>query len=415
MPSDRVGARLVSHTIHWLLILTTLVLLGSGWAIQNLQLPEPDKHFWQETHNSLGITCALLLLLYVVSAAIPHRSIDDVSPWRRRMASTVTVLLCLTLAVQIASGYLDIAPGGGPISFWGLPLPEWGPADLVFPSPFRDIHQIFAFVTAGLILLHVALSGMNRFARRTEAIPEPALLQSEEQPSPEQEPKSLVEPSKEQEPQAVVEASEAEARQLAIVEKQNLVVIKTANNLAQNLRLFGWIDFWLQFVLDLVIALLLVFASSGKAFSPSRAGFGDAIYWGWTGLMLLIPAILLAFYYIRSSKKVALSPIAYLHHEKRLAFWFLWTGLVIGGLGIFVSFIGVAMSIVLLVVKTISQPPGIAITDPNNIIRALDVFVLIVNFLSLIAHFVGVLTALWLGYCASAARVGYMSIRSHAP
>jgi Protein of unknown function (DUF3611) len=47
-------------------------------------------------------------------------------------------------------------------------------------------------------------------------------------------------------------------------------------------------------------------------------------------------------------------------------------------------------------VKTVSQPPGIAITDPSKIVRALDVFILIVNFDLLVAHFIGVGTALWL-------------------
>lgn len=408
MPSNRVGVRLVSRTIHWLLILTVLVLLGSGWVIPSLQLAELDKQFWYEIHNSVGITCAIVLLSFIVSSAIPRRNNLDVSSWRRRIATSVTVLLCLVLAAQIASGYLEIALGGGSISFWGLPLPEWGPVDLVFPAPVRDIHRVLAFVTAGLIVLDVALSGFDRVERRAEAILEPSPPADEDQPSPEQEPHA------EQEALAVVEPSEAEAGQLVILEKQNLAVTKMASNLAKSLRLFGWIDLWLQFILALVIALLLVFASSGKAFSPSQAGFGDGIYWGWFGFMLMIPALLLAFFYVRASRKVERVPIDYLHHEKRIAFWFLWTGLLIGGLGILVSFLGVAMSIALLIVKTISQPPGIAITDPNNIIRALDVFVLVVNFMLLIAHFVGVLTALWLGYCASKARVGYMAIRTVA-
>lgn len=79
--------------------------------------------------------------------------------------------------------------------------------------------------------------------------------------------------------------------------------------------------------------------------------------------------------------------------------------MLIGLLGVFISFFGVALSIVLLIVKTISQPPGIAITEPKNIIRALDVFVLIVNFLLLIAHFIGTVIVLWLGIYASRARL----------
>jgi len=167
-------------------------------------------------------------------------------------------------------------------------------------------------------------------------------------------------------------------------------------------------------VLALIIALLLVFASSGTAFSPSKAGFGDAIYWAYVGFMFLCPAVVLAFYYTRASRNVVASPTAYLVHDKRIAFWYLWAGLILGQLGIFVSFVGVALSISLLVVKTISQPPGIAITDPNNIIRALDVFVLISNFMLLIAHFAGVVTALWLGFCVAKARVDFIACQARS-
>ena len=50
----------------------------------------------------------------------------------------------------------------------------------------------------------------------------------------------------------------------------------------------------------------------------------------------------------------------------------------------------------LLIAKTVSQPPGIAMTDPIKIIRALDVFIPLANFDLLVAHLVGFLASLWL-------------------
>ena len=51
-----------------------------------------------------------------------------------------------------------------------------------------------------------------------------------------------------------------------------------------------------------------------------------------------------------------------------------------------------------LIAKTVSQPPGIAITDPTKIIRALDVFVLLMSFLLLMAHFIGGGIERWRAY-----------------
>jgi hypothetical protein len=49
-----------------------------------------------------------------------------------------------------------------------------------------------------------------------------------------------------------------------------------------------------------------------------------------------------------------------------------------------------------LVAKAVSQPPGVAITDPNKIIRALDVFIVVANINGIAAHFVGTVASIWL-------------------
>ncbi|MBI5011437.1 MAG: DUF3611 family protein [Methylocystis sp.] len=51
-----------------------------------------------------------------------------------------------------------------------------------------------------------------------------------------------------------------------------------------------------------------------------------------------------------------------------------------------------------------SQPPGIAITDPDRIVRALDVFILMANFNLLLANFIGAGAAVWLSMQALKAR-----------
>jgi len=416
MPANRVGVRLISKSIHWLLIFGSLVLLGSGWFMRHAALTEPDRQFWLESHVSLGLSCGTLILLQVLLWTIrgPGAVLEGIPPWRKQATNTINILLYVSLAVVIVSGYLQTALSVGSISYWGIPLPAWEAENVITTQHLVDIHQVGAFAAGGLIGLHIALSGWTRVGRRRVATESPARPRREADPIEPEESRAEGASKTEEELWAAAVQSEAEARQLIVSEKHNLFVIKTAKNLAGNLRFFGWIEFWAQFVLALIIALLLAFASSGTAFSPSKTGFGDAIYWAYVGFGFLCPAVLLAFYYTRESRNVVASPTAYLLHDKRLAFWYLWVGLVLSQSGIFVSFVGVALSISLLVVKTISQPPGIAITNPNNIIRALDVFVLISNFMLLVAHFIGVVTALWLGFCVGKARVDYIA-KQRAP
>lgn len=412
MPKSHDSSRFVPISIHWLVIFIGFIALGSGWLGRFAPPSAAVLLPWAEIHVGAGLILAIAIVLRVLLLVFlrPHGVTDTRPLWLRLSSRAVVTLLYLALVVMIVSGYGQKALAGQAIEILGWRLPDPGVTEAGYAELLRLVHPIAAFAAAGAIGVHVVLETATWFWRRPAPIAEPAPPEVAEIPSGEQA-AELVE-ARLAEPE--LEMRGEQTRLVTLREKQDRTVTAMANRLAGNLRFFGWIDLWLQFILALVIALLLVFASSGRAFSPSPAGFSDAIYWGWFGFMLLIPALLLAFYYVSASKKVERVPIDYLHHEKRIAFWFLWTGLLIGGLGIFVSFLGVALAIALLIVKTISQPPGIAITDPNNIIRALDVFVLVVNFMLLIAHFVGVLTALWLGFCASKARVGYMAIRSLA-
>ncbi len=261
--------------------------------------------------------------------------------------------------------------------FWGAPFRIWGATGLTSAAFFGTVHGLFAFVLVGLIFAYIVSGAINRFRQPRPATPMLSLSTQQH-----------------------VDAGQTTPP----------ITANAVRGLAKNLRLFGWVEFWLQAVFAVFTALLLEFATSGRAFSPGASGFGDAIYWGADGFLLLLLAVLLAFYYTRAARKIASKPDSYLSKRGLTSFWFLFVGLIISLLGILVSFVGVALSISLLIAKTVSQPPGIAITDPSKIIRALDVFILLVNCNLLMAHFVGAGVALWLGLSVSSARLKYVTI-----
>jgi hypothetical protein len=164
---------------------------------------------------------------------------------------------------------------------------------------------------------------------------------------------------------------------------------KAARDLARRFRLLGWIAFILQSIFAVLSSLLLEFSAAGRALSAAHTDAGDAIFWSSAALTALMVSCVVAFLAIRAAGKLEKSPEAYLGAKARGGFLFLLVGAVATAVGAIASMIGLALSIVLLIAKTVSQPPGIAITDPDKIIRALDVFVLLVNFNLLIAHFFG--------------------------
>ena len=375
-----------SILIHWLLALATAALLGLGWYLRSSPTTTDERAYLVDFHVSLGLTTAVLLILAILSRLLFGAPAypAETPRWRRLMGAWVNALIYLSLVVVTASGYLRQIFTASPALFWGTPLPSWGEPDDRLADLFATTHEIGAFVLAGFVVVHIGLVIANSFALPGFA--------------------SRMLPGKSPAPEAVVPA----------LRMSGPAGDKIGLRLAGQMRLLGWIKFWIQFVLAFLSALLLQFATSGRALSAVQAGIGDAIYWSGCALALLFVTCALAYHYTRRASKIALAPERYLGGKRGSGLWFLHAGMTLGFLGVFLSFIGVALSISLLIAKTVSQPPGIAITDPTKIIRALDVFVLLMSFLLLLAHFIGVGISVWLRIAVASARFQYQPLTQTA-
>ncbi|WP_026606621.1 DUF3611 family protein [Methylocapsa acidiphila] len=372
-----------SILLQWLVILTGLVLLGSGWIL-HYRPPPAAPPYLSGLHMSLGLTLAALIVISISLriAVKPSSEAAELQSRRLQLEMALCILTILSLVLALVSGVLYAAFSGTGLVFWGVALPVLVAPEATMAEFFGATHGVAAFASLGAILAYVGVLTLNFFFPPRAAAPTP--------PSPPTQPVA-------QEPRSLL-PDDARSR----------VIARTTQKLAQALTISGWIAFGLQFVLAFVSGLLLAVATSGRAFSPGVASFGDAIYWAGDAFVLLCFAIFLDLYYIRAAKKISQKPNSFFHKNYKIAFWFLVAGMFIGLAGILTSFIGVAMSTTLLIAKTVSQPPGIAITDPSKIIRALDVFVLLVNFCLLAAHFIGLGIALWLTNRASKALFGYL-------
>ncbi|WP_019501537.1 DUF3611 family protein [Pseudanabaena sp. PCC 6802] len=167
--------------------------------------------------------------------------------------------------------------------------------------------------------------------------------------------------------------------------------------IANAFRILGWVAFWVQLVMAFVAGIALIFTATGRSFSPdTSAGTGIGIFWAVCGILLLVAGIVFDFQYVRISKGLRHEPGAVLHPKRLETIQFLRLGAFIGFSGMLLSLIGSGISVGVLVAKTVSQPPGVAIIDPNKIVRALDVFVVLANINLTAAHLVGTVASFWL-------------------
>jgi hypothetical protein len=167
--------------------------------------------------------------------------------------------------------------------------------------------------------------------------------------------------------------------------------------IAHSFRLLGWMGFWLQLVLAFLAAIALLFAISGRSFSlDPYVMTGVGIFWGVCGVVLLAVGILFNVRYIRIARGLMREPGAILHPHKANTIRLLRLGGMVGFIGMLVALLGSGASVTVLLAKTVSQPPGVAIVDPNKIVRALDVFVVLANLTLVAAQLAGTVVAFWL-------------------
>ena len=161
-------------------------------------------------------------------------------------------------------------------------------------------------------------------------------------------------------------------------------------------RWVGWIAFWVELGLTVATGLALLFALSGRNYATQTiTGIGVGIFWAVCGVIALCFSVYVAFQYTRLAKGLQ-NPNPALHPKKPDTVKLLRLAAIVSLVGILLSLLGAGATVGVLLAKTISQPPGVAITDPNKIVRALDVFVEVANINCIAGNFIGVVTSLGL-------------------
>jgi hypothetical protein len=344
--------------VDWAFAALFALLTLAAWGLR-LWEPSIGGPLTNLALNFAALIVVLLAAQYLWRSWFPNYPFGDGPAWRRFAAYPLRQFVYAAAGLLVVSNGFEAIFSGAAFDVVGISAGSPSLADPGFADVARATNQIAAFaLPAGLIayLGFVALAGPARRATSTALV-----------------------------------ATAPQRRALALSPQSALV----GQDLGRRIRLMGWIGFWLDFILAFLTAPLLAFGAVGQSIS-STVWVSDPIHWGYFGLGLLFASLFLDLFSTIASGRLMRDPASMLAADQPAALWFLGVGSLVNVLGSMVSFIGVGLSIALLVAKTVSQPPGIAITDPDRIVRALDVFILMANFNLLLAHFIGAGAAVWL-------------------
>ncbi len=168
--------------------------------------------------------------------------------------------------------------------------------------------------------------------------------------------------------------------------------------IANAFRWVGWISLCLQvgFGIATAVTLALAARSSPVLGEEPTPGITIGIFWAVCGSVMLLVAIAITVRYLNMARLLLL-PDAEQHPKTGETFRTLRLATLLGLVGIAVMLVGAGSSVALLLAKATAQLSGAAnYSDPQRVVRALDLYVVAANLNGIAAHFVGATAALGL-------------------
>ncbi|MBD1939736.1 DUF3611 family protein [Microcoleus sp. FACHB-68] len=167
-------------------------------------------------------------------------------------------------------------------------------------------------------------------------------------------------------------------------------------------RYAGWTSFWVQLVLAVVAALIFLFCiplaiPRANAVNVTNPGTGPGTFFAISGLVALGISIYWSWRYTRVANQLQ-SANPNLRPKKADALKLLQRGLIVNLVGMLLTLLGAEAINGTLLAKSISSQ-GVVFTDPSALsrfIQPLDIFLVLGNTHTIVAHFVGITTVLWL-------------------
>lgn len=157
------------------------------------------------------------------------------------------------------------------------------------------------------------------------------------------------------------------------------------------------ISFWVQLGLSAIsfLALFLAIFSRNITVQSTNSAMGFGIFLGVIGLLVVCFRLYWVNRY-RRLDKILQSPVRELHPKKEDVIQILQIGLIVSLVGLLLAFLGSEATVIAVLSKTLALPQGVAVYRPENVIRSLDLFVVLANVNLIGVHLVGGVTSLGL-------------------
>lgn len=147
-----------SKWLHWIVALIVIPMVCFSFFLDDL--PETVRGTGINLHKSFGLLVLFLMFLrlfWILKKGKPSLP-ASVPIWQRFAARMVQFFLYVALFVMPLAGWIMSTAANKVPSFFGLftlPLPGV-PANKALAKNMFEVHEIFAWIIIGLLVLHIA-------------------------------------------------------------------------------------------------------------------------------------------------------------------------------------------------------------------------------------------------------------------
>jgi hypothetical protein len=166
---------------------------------------------------------------------------------------------------------------------------------------------------------------------------------------------------------------------------------------AKLLRIAGWTSFWLQLLIGVIAIVMLLFVVFSRNLSDDSGNIqtGFSIILNAVGIAILLFGVFTAFRYTRFGKRL-MTALPHQRVPKQDVMQTLRMGAIASLSGMALTILSAAVGTGVLLAKLMAQPQGAAIYDPTEIVRVIDVLLIMSAVATIAAHYINSVTSLWL-------------------
>lgn len=171
--------------------------------------------------------------------------------------------------------------------------------------------------------------------------------------------------------------------------------LPTKQEFANTWRVVGRISYWIHLLLGTASGIILLLVSFSRNYTVETKNplFGFSIFLAVSALIAVGFRAYWAWRYTRVAKQLQKAN-PNLHPKREEIIRLLRLGLIVSLVGLLLAFIASEITAVAVLAKAIAQPQGVAVYDPERIVREMDIFLILANINIIGAHLLGSLDSL---------------------